>query len=76
MHCRRHGTKPTVALWMLVAVADVALLVASAGLLLVIVSLATLATAAGVVLLLRQRVTGSHPAASPVLVRAATRRRA
>jgi hypothetical protein len=29
MNCRRHGSKPTLALWMLVAVADVALLAAA-----------------------------------------------
>ncbi|MDI6099737.1 hypothetical protein QLQ12_14125 [Actinoplanes sp. NEAU-A12] len=33
MNCRRHGGKPTVALWMLVAAADVAIIVASTGLL-------------------------------------------
>ena len=31
MNRRRHGTKPTLALWMLVAAADVALLVATVG---------------------------------------------
>lgn len=31
MTCRRHGTKSTVAFWMLVAVADLALIVASWG---------------------------------------------
>ena len=28
---RRHGSRPTIALWMLVAIADVALVVAAAG---------------------------------------------
>ena len=35
---RRHGSKPTLALWMLVAIADVALLVAAAGVLAVLVA--------------------------------------
>jgi len=35
---RRHGSKPTLALWMLVALADVALLVAAAGVLAVMVA--------------------------------------
>ncbi|GLY00929.1 MULTISPECIES: hypothetical protein [Actinoplanes] len=34
MSCRRYGSKPTIALWMLVAVADVIIIVASTGLLL------------------------------------------
>ncbi|WP_328462360.1 hypothetical protein OHA21_35010 [Actinoplanes sp. NBC_00393] len=40
MSCRRHGSKPTIALWMLVAVADVALIVATAGLLTVLLVVA------------------------------------
>jgi hypothetical protein len=48
MNCRRHGSKPTLALWMLVATADVALLLAAAGplaaVLLVVAGLATAAT--------------------------------
>ena len=40
MNCRRHGSKPTIALWMLVAAADVALIVATAGLLTVLLVLA------------------------------------
>jgi uncharacterized protein (DUF58 family) len=35
---RRHGSKPTLALWMLVAIADVALLVAAAGVLAVLMA--------------------------------------
>ena len=31
MSCRRHGSKPTIALWMLIAVADLAILVAAIG---------------------------------------------
>ena len=53
MNCRRHATKPTLALWMLVAVADVALLAAAVGPLIVLLCLAGLVTAAGSVLGLR-----------------------
>jgi hypothetical protein len=49
MNCRRHGRKPTLALWMLVAVADVAILVAAAGLLTVLLVLAGLVTVGGAV---------------------------
>jgi len=49
MNCRRHGRKPTLALWMLVAAADVAILVAAAGLFTVLLVLAGLATVAGAV---------------------------
>ena len=31
MSCRRHGSKPAIALWMLIAVADLAILVAAIG---------------------------------------------
>jgi hypothetical protein len=53
MHYRRHGGKPTFALWMLVAVADVALLAASAGRLVVLLLVAALVTATGAVLAVR-----------------------
>ena len=53
MSRRRHGSKPALALWMLVAVADVALLAASAGLFVVLVIVAALVTAAGAVLAVR-----------------------
>jgi hypothetical protein len=53
MNCRRHGSKPTLALWMLVAVADVALLAAAAGLVVVLLVVAALATAVGAVLAVR-----------------------
>jgi hypothetical protein len=44
MKSRRHGSKPTLALWMLVAVADVAVLAVAAGPVLVLVTLASLVT--------------------------------
>ena len=53
MNGRRHGTKPTLALWMLVAAADVALLVATVGPLVMLLCLVGLATVAGSVLGLR-----------------------
>jgi Ni,Fe-hydrogenase III small subunit len=58
MRSRRHGTKPTLALWMLVAVADFAILVATAGLLtdlLVVAGLVTVAAAFAGVRLLHRR---------------------
>jgi hypothetical protein len=45
MNGRRHGSKPTLALWMLIAVVDVALLAASAGLFTVLLVVAALVTA-------------------------------
>jgi hypothetical protein len=53
MNRRRHGTKPTLALWMLVALADVALLVAAVGPLIVLLGLAGLVTVGGSVLGMR-----------------------
>ncbi|MEU4237880.1 hypothetical protein [Actinoplanes sp. NPDC026619] len=47
MSRRRHGKKPTIALWMLVAVADVALLVATGGLVALVLIAASLAIIAG-----------------------------
>lgn len=50
MNCRRRGSKPTIALWMLVAAADVAIIVASTGLLalLLVLTALTLLTVVGV----------------------------
>src|SRR5690348_17227964 len=53
MNCRRHGSKPTLALWMLVAVVDVALFAAAAGPLIVLLVVAAVATATGAVLAVR-----------------------
>jgi membrane protein implicated in regulation of membrane protease activity len=47
MNCRRHGSKPTIALWMLIAAADVALLAAAAGTLVVLLVTLTALTVAG-----------------------------
>jgi hypothetical protein len=40
MMIRRHGSRPTIALWMLVAIADVALVVAAAGTLALLLAVA------------------------------------
>jgi hypothetical protein len=53
MNRRRHGTKPKIALWMLVAVADVALLAAAVGPLIVLLCLVALVTVAASVLGMR-----------------------
>jgi len=53
MHCRRHGTKCTIALWMLIAVADVGVLAAAAGPLLVLLVVAGLVLGAGAFLGMR-----------------------
>ena len=55
---RRHGSRPTIALWMLVAIADVALVLATAGALVVMLALAgavILAGAVAGVLMLQRR---------------------
>ncbi|GIE27756.1 hypothetical protein Ait01nite_008010 [Actinoplanes italicus] len=47
MNCRRHGSKPTIALWMLVAAADVAIIMASTGLLVALLLLTALTVIIG-----------------------------
>jgi hypothetical protein len=47
MMIRRHGSRPTIALWMLVAIADVALVVAAAGTLAVLLAVAAAVIVAG-----------------------------
>ena len=46
MNCRRHGTKPTVALWLLVVIADTMLIVTKIGVMSVLLALAAVATVA------------------------------
>jgi UPF0716 family protein affecting phage T7 exclusion len=70
MTCRRHGSKPTLALWMLVAVADLALIVVTAGLLmtvLVAAGLVTVAAAVAGVRLLAQRGASTAESVPPSL---------
>ncbi|AGL20993.1 hypothetical protein [Actinoplanes sp. N902-109] len=55
---RRHGSRPTLALWMLVAIADVALLAAAAGTTMVLVTVAgaaLLGTATAATMLVQRR---------------------
>ena len=47
MNCRRHGSKPTLALWMLIAVADLAILVAAVGAVTMLLIVAGLIALAG-----------------------------
>ncbi|AGZ46122.1 hypothetical protein [Actinoplanes friuliensis] len=54
---RRHGKRPTIALWMLVAIADVALVMAAVGTLAVLFTVAVAAILAGGVLMLQRRTT-------------------
>ena len=52
MNCRRHGSKVTIALWALIAIADAAILVAATGaltMLLVVTGLVALAGGAAVI---------------------------
>lgn len=75
MTCRRHGSKPTIALWMLVAVADVALIVATAGVLTMLLIATALVTVGAAALGVRQLVRQERSAeAAPARVTA--RRRA
>jgi hypothetical protein len=53
MTCRPHGRKSTLALWMLVALADVALLAAAGGVLVMVLLLVGLAVVAGGVFAVR-----------------------
>ena len=54
MNCRRHGSKPTLALWMLIAVADVALLAAAANPVIVLVLLLAAVTVGAAFVAMRQ----------------------
>jgi hypothetical protein len=79
MNCRRHGSKPTLALWMLVAVADVAILAAAAGPLgLVLSAVGILVVAAAVVAVRMQpgRAAALLPNRAAVKTEAVARRRA
>jgi hypothetical protein len=73
MKSRRHGRKPTLALWMLVAVADVVVLFATAGLLTELVVLAGLVAVGAGLWLLQRRTTPATVSRPPVAV---ARRRA
>jgi hypothetical protein len=70
MHCRPHGRKPTIALWMLVAAADLVILVAAAGVLVMSLISVGLAVVVGGVLVER-RLTHRAPAAPKAVRRRA-----
>jgi len=53
MNCRRHGSKPTIALWMLIAVVDLAILVSAIGPATMVVVLAGLVALIGAVVAAR-----------------------
>jgi hypothetical protein len=69
MNCRRHGSKPTIALWMLVAVADLALVVAAAGLVTVLLIVAALVVLAGGVVAARTLLGRREPKVAKAVVR-------
>lgn len=71
MNCRRYGSKPTIAFWMVIAIADAAMLVATAGTAVMISILVTLALVAGGIVAARTLTRRSVPA-----TRTAVRRRA
>ncbi|MGK5679229.1 hypothetical protein [Actinoplanes sp. URMC 104] len=71
MSCRRHGRKPTLALWMLVAVADLAILAAATGVLAMVAIVALLAVFAGGVYAARQLTKRAEAPAEAVVRRRA-----
>jgi hypothetical protein len=71
MNCRRYGSKPTIAFWMLVAIADSAMLLAWAGSAAMISILVVLAVVAGGIVAARTLTRRNVPA-----TRAVVRRRA
>ena len=73
MSCRRHGTKPTIALWMLVAVADAVLIVASIGIAAVLLALVGVAVAVAGVRLLQRGTVGATAEAVPARAEASRR---
>lgn len=72
MNYRRYGRKPTIALWMLVAVADVAIIVASAGLLTLFLILAALAVIGGGGLIAARNLGAPEPTPAKVAARRRT----
>jgi len=70
MNCRRHGSKPTIALWMLIALADLAILIAATGVTTMLLILAGLIALAGGVVAARASL-GRPAAGKPVARRRA-----
>ncbi len=62
MQRRRHGKKPTIALWMLIAVADLAILVAATSVLTMALIFVALAVVAGGVVAARRLGRRAEPA--------------
>ena len=62
MYGRRHGKKPTLALWMLIAVADLAILVAATSVLTMTLIVVALAVVAGGVVVARRLTRRAEPA--------------
>jgi hypothetical protein len=71
MSCRRHGSKSTIAFWMLIAIADAAMLAAAAGAAVTVSIFAALALGAGGVVAARTLTGRSVPATRTVLRRRA-----
>jgi hypothetical protein len=71
MNCRRYGSKPTIAFWMLVTIADAAMLAATAGSAVMVSVLVVLALAAGGVVAARSLTRRSVPATRTVVRRRA-----
>lgn len=71
MSCRRYGSKTTIAFWMLVAIADSAMLFATVGAAVMISILVALALVAGGVIAARTLTRRSVPATSVVVRRRA-----
>jgi len=74
MSCRRYGSKPTVALWLLIAIADLAMLVAAIGPVTMLLILVGLTVLAGAVVAARMfslrpiaRPAGPRPVARPLV---------
>lgn len=76
MSCRRYGSKPTVAFWMLVALADIALILASAGTVTLVVFLLVAATFGAGWKIARRATAGRQVLASSVASRTHTGRSA
>jgi hypothetical protein len=71
MNCRRYGRKSTIAFWMLIAIADSAMLVGSAGAAVMISIFVALALVAGAVVAVRTLTRRSVPATGTVVRRRA-----
>ena len=69
MNCRRHGSKSSIALWMLIAIADLAILVAAIGATTTLLILASLVALAGGVIAARGLMASGNTAAGNMAAR-------